>query len=37
MKNLLLGAAAVWAFCGCAGSRPSADKDVALIGVPEEN
>ena len=37
MKNLLLGAVAVWAFCGCAGLKPSADKDVALIGVPEEN
>ena len=37
MKNLLLGAVAVWAFCGCAGLRPSADKDVALIDVPEEN
>ena len=37
MKNLLLGAVAVWAFCGCAGLKPSADKDVALIDVPEEN
>lgn len=37
MKNLLLGAVAIWAFCGCAGLKPSADKDVALIGVPEEN
>ena len=37
MKNLLLGAVAVWAFCGCAELKPSADKDVALIGVPEEN
>ena len=37
MKNLLLGAAAVWAFCGCAELKPSADKDVALIDVPEEN
>ena len=37
MKNLLLGAVTVWAFCGCAELKPSADKDVALIGVPEEN
>ena len=37
MKNLLLGAVAVWAFCGCAELKPSADKDVALIDVPEEN
>ena len=37
MKNLLLSAVAIWAFCGCAGLKPSADKDVALIGVPEEN
>ena len=37
MKNLLLGAIAVWAFCGCAGLKPSADKDVALIDVLEEN
>ena len=37
MKNLLLGAVAVWAFCGCAGLKPSVDKDVALIDVPEEN
>lgn len=37
MKNLLLGAVAVWAFCGCAGLKPSADKGVALIDVPEEN
>ena len=37
MKNLLLGAVAVWAFCGCAGLKPSADKDVALIDVPEKN
>lgn len=37
MKNLLLGAVAVWAFCGCAELKPSADNDVALIGVPEEN
>ena len=37
MKNLLLGAVAVWAFCGCAGLKSSADKDVALIEVPEEN
>ena len=27
----------VWAFCGCAELKPSADKDVALIDVPEEN
>jgi len=37
MKNLLLGAVAVWAFCGCVGLKPSVDKDVALIDVPEEN
>lgn len=37
MKNLLLGAVAVWAFCGCAELKPSADKDVALIDVPEKN
>nr|WP_314887511.1 hypothetical protein [uncultured Campylobacter sp.] len=37
MKNLLLGAVAIWAFCGCAGLKPSADKDIALIDVPEEN
>ena len=37
MKNLLLGTVVVWAFCGCAGLKPSADKDVALIDVPEEN
>ena len=37
MKNLLLGAVAVWAFCGCTELKPSADKDVALIDVPEEN
>lgn len=37
MKNLLLGAVAVWAFCGCAELKPSTDKDVALIDVPEEN
>lgn len=37
MKNLLLGAVAIWTFCGCAGLKPSADKDVALIDVPEEN
>lgn len=37
MKNLLLAATLAAALCGCVGLKPSANKDVALIDVPEEN